>query len=206
MKIEDRREALIRAALVVMAERGVAAATTRAVVATAGMPLASFHYAFASHEEMIGYVIRSVVDEQGPSGAGERGELAVIEQETDPVALFEAVLNRHLDLVIADPGRQASLLELSLHAVRSAALTGLAARQYEASLARIRELLATTARFADFEYTVDLDTLARLVLSVTDGIALQWLTQRDTPACRAALHTAAQSLASHVSVPAKPVA
>ena len=40
-------------ALTVIARDGVHAATTRAIVAEAGMALASFHYAFRSRDELI---------------------------------------------------------------------------------------------------------------------------------------------------------
>ena len=50
----QRRDALIGAALQVVADRGVAAATTRAIVAEAGMSLASFHYAFESRDDHAG--------------------------------------------------------------------------------------------------------------------------------------------------------
>ena len=49
----ERRAALARAALAVIARDGVHAATTRAIVAEAGMSLASFHYAVASRDELL---------------------------------------------------------------------------------------------------------------------------------------------------------
>ena len=49
----ERRASLARAARTVIARDGLAAATTRAIVAEAGMPLASFHYAVASRDELL---------------------------------------------------------------------------------------------------------------------------------------------------------
>src|SRR3954465_1950399 len=57
----QRRELLIAAALRVLARDGLAAATTRAIVAEAGMSLASFHYAFASRDELLRELVRGVV-------------------------------------------------------------------------------------------------------------------------------------------------
>ena len=48
----ERRAALIDAALRVVSRNGLAQATTRAIVAEAGMSLASFHYAFESRDEL----------------------------------------------------------------------------------------------------------------------------------------------------------
>ena len=53
--VVDRRTALVQAALRVVARDGVAAATTRRIVAEAGMPLASFHYVFASRDAFSRY-------------------------------------------------------------------------------------------------------------------------------------------------------
>ena len=61
----ERRSSLVDAALRVVAERGVAQATTRAIVAEAGMSLASFHYAFASRDELMAELIRRVVAQEG---------------------------------------------------------------------------------------------------------------------------------------------
>ena len=52
LAVAERREALIEAALRVTEREGLAGGTTRAIVAEAGMSLASFHYAFSSREEL----------------------------------------------------------------------------------------------------------------------------------------------------------
>ena len=57
----ERRAALARAARTVIARDGLQAATTRAIVAEADMPLASFHYAFASRDELLAELVRRVV-------------------------------------------------------------------------------------------------------------------------------------------------
>jgi AcrR family transcriptional regulator len=48
----------------VIARDGLAAATTRAIVAEAGMPLASFHYAAPSRDELLRDVVELVVAEE----------------------------------------------------------------------------------------------------------------------------------------------
>ena len=59
--VEQRRKALIAAALRVVASRGLAGASTRAIVTEAGMSLASFHYAFESRDELIEQLIPEVI-------------------------------------------------------------------------------------------------------------------------------------------------
>lgn len=51
--VEERREALIDAAFRVIGEQGLSRASTRAIVAEAGMSLASFHYAFESRDQLL---------------------------------------------------------------------------------------------------------------------------------------------------------
>ena len=53
LAVAERRAALVEAALRVMVRGGLAAGTTRAIVAEAGMSLASFHYAFSSRDELL---------------------------------------------------------------------------------------------------------------------------------------------------------
>jgi AcrR family transcriptional regulator len=62
--VPTRREALIEAALRVMERDGLTAGTTRAIVAEAGMSLASFHYAFASREELLRELVQRVVGQE----------------------------------------------------------------------------------------------------------------------------------------------
>ncbi|MDN5821519.1 MAG: TetR family transcriptional regulator, partial [Brachybacterium sp.] len=59
--VEERRRALIVAAFRVVASQGLSAASTRAIVAEAGMSLASFHYAFESRDELIDLLITEVL-------------------------------------------------------------------------------------------------------------------------------------------------
>src|SRR5687767_6056215 len=60
MSADARRAELLQAALRVMSRDGVAAGTTRAIVAEAGMPLATFHYCFRSRNELLRELITLV--------------------------------------------------------------------------------------------------------------------------------------------------
>jgi AcrR family transcriptional regulator len=93
MSPEDRRDALVQAAVRVIARGGVVAATTRAVVAEARMPLGAFHYVFASREELLAEVVRTVTD-------GERmaAELALTELSLYGLRHDPALARRQHDL------------------------------------------------------------------------------------------------------------
>ncbi len=122
---EERRALLVQAALRVIAARGVSAATTRAIVAEAGMSLASFHYAFRSHDEMMRELISYVV-------SGEANAVfAVLRAGNDIETSLREGMHAFLDYVIADPGHEQVMQELVQYALRTPGLEGFAREQYD---------------------------------------------------------------------------
>jgi TetR/AcrR family transcriptional regulator, regulator of biofilm formation and stress response len=73
---QARREALLRAAVEVAAERGVAGTTHRAVTERAGLPLATASYFFASIDDLVAEALRSFV-------ADEAARLEAIAEQLD---------------------------------------------------------------------------------------------------------------------------
>lgn len=59
-----RRESLLRAALQVIGERGIAATTHRAVAERAGVPVAATTYYFVSRDDLLEQALRLFVDEE----------------------------------------------------------------------------------------------------------------------------------------------
>ncbi|WP_409330196.1 TetR/AcrR family transcriptional regulator [Trujillonella humicola] len=177
----DRREALAEAALRVMARNGLAAGTTRAVVAEAGMSLASFHYAFASRDELLAELVRRVVGR----------ELAAATAELDPAAGLAGCLRGaaggYLAHLEAAPGVEQLMLELTLHAVRDPALRPVARQQYRAYAAAATDLLERAAAVTGTAWREPVAEPARLLVALVDGATTTWLVDRDTPAARATL-------------------
>ena len=62
MSAQDRRVELVAAAFRVVAARGVASASVRAICQEAGMALASFHYAFESRDALMAELVNVVVE------------------------------------------------------------------------------------------------------------------------------------------------
>lgn len=58
----ERREQLVAAALRVMRRDGIAAASTRAICAEAGMPHGAFHYCFHSKKELYAALLASDIE------------------------------------------------------------------------------------------------------------------------------------------------
>lgn len=186
----ERRALLVQAALRVIAARGVSAATTRAIVAEAGMSLASFHYAFRSHAEMMRELIAHVV--QGEATAA----FAVLRPGNDIRTSLRDGLQAFLDYVIADPGHEQVMQELVQFALRTPGLEPLAREQYESYRGAVAELLAEAAAASGVHWSRPVDEVARLVITLTDGVTLAWLADRDAEAAARVLDFAADSLAA----------
>jgi AcrR family transcriptional regulator len=199
MAVQDRRRALIDAAVRVIARDGVAGATTRAVVAEAGMSLASLHYAFPSREHLMEAVIAEVTAQERRTA--EAGLLPVVPTPGGggPLRLEDVVrdgLERFVDLVAADPAREQALLELALYAMRTTGQRAALVAQYRVYHESARATLTAAALATGSRWTVPLDEVARALVMVTDGLTTAWLADRDTAAARETARFAARALAA----------
>ncbi|WP_166787870.1 TetR/AcrR family transcriptional regulator [Cryobacterium adonitolivorans] len=194
----DRRSALVRAALRVVADRGVAQATTRAIVAEAGMSLASFHYAFQSRDELMVELIRHVVDEEATAVLPEPpiGEAHEQRGRESLRQILRDGLQRYADHLSRDPLREKAMLELTQYALRSPELHHLAVAQYERYHALAAEALDDAARQSGSVWLRPVGEVARLLVSLTDGITIAWLVDRNERATANLLDFAADSVAA----------
>ncbi|MGC5167290.1 TetR/AcrR family transcriptional regulator [Luteimicrobium sp. DT211] len=180
MPVAERRQALLDAATTVIARDGVRAASTRAIVREAGMSLASFHYAFESHTELMRHVIeRVLVDEVHSVGEvlSTAGQLT-----TGPVTLeglLEAALDAFVAAVEADPAREQAILELHQYALREPELADLVRAEYDAYDKAAAEVLVAAAAATGTRWTRPVDVLARYVVTLLDGLTTSWLSFRD---------------------------
>jgi TetR/AcrR family transcriptional regulator, regulator of biofilm formation and stress response len=193
--VEDRRRSLVDAAVRVIARDGVAATTTRAVVAEAGMSLASLHYAFPSREHLLEAVIAQVTAEE--HRAAEAGLLPLDGADApDLVTVITAGLDRYIDLLEADPAREQALLDLALYALRTPGQRAARVAQYDVYREAAVASLLTAARATGTRWTVPLDVAGRALVMVTDGLTTAWLADRDTAAARTTARFAARALAA----------
>jgi AcrR family transcriptional regulator len=197
MAVGDRRRALVDAAVRVIAREGVAGATTRAVVAEAGMSLASLHYAFPSRDQLLEAVIAEVTDQE--RRAAEAGLLpGPAAADGAPRSLEHVVrdgLERYIDTLVADPEREQALLELALHSMRTPGHRAALVAQYAVYDEAARASLTAAARASGSRWTVPVDEVARALVMITDGLTTTWLADRDTDAARRSARFAAAALA-----------
>ena len=184
----ERRTALIEAALRVVSRRGIAQATTRAIVAEAGMSLASFHYAFDSRDELIDELIATVVA---------REQLAVIPDLVPGQSLAELLesgILGYFEHLKADPEHEQAMLELTQYALRSTDRNALALAQYARYVELAERSLELAADVAEVTWRVPVADVARVLVAFTDGLTLTWLVDRDDDAARAVARAAADAL------------
>lgn len=184
----QRRELLLEAALRVIAANGVAAATTRAIVAEADMALASFHYAFRSHAEMMRELVSHVVEAESSAA------FAALRTGTDIGTSLRVALHAYLGYVVRDPGHERVLQELLQYSLRTPGLETLAREQYAAYHRVVSELLVDGAAAAGVTWTLPVADLARIVVTITDGVTLAYLVDRDSAAAARVLDAAADAL------------
>lgn len=191
LSFDRRRLELVEAAIRVIARDGLAAASTRAIVAEAGMPLGSLHYVFGSREELIGAVIEHVTDEERIAawiGAD------LVAGETSLEAILTAGLEAYLRLLEAAPNRELALLEVALHAIRH---DPDAVRDQWATYHRaVGASLRYAAELAHVRWTEPVEDIARYLTTSLDGLTVTWLTDRDGAAARRHIGFLARSFAA----------
>lgn len=191
----QRREALIAAAIRVIAAEGMAGATTRAVAAEAGMSLASLHYVFGSRDALLQAVIEKVVEAEARAA---EDVLAVFDAHGSAIsldALLATGLDHFIDGLLASPDDELALAELTIHA-RRAGMTELLDEQRRIYLAAAGRTLARAAAHAGAEWTVPLAQVATLLTTQLDGITYSWLAHRDEASARSSGRFSARWLAA----------
>jgi AcrR family transcriptional regulator len=197
LPVEERRAALVDAALRVMVRGGLAAGTTRAIVAEARMSLASFHYAFASRDDLLRELVRGVVGREFSAAT------AGMTADEGLAGCLRHAAAGYLEHLERDPGHEQLMLELTLHALRNPALGPLAREQYRAYTEAATRLLEQAAELTGEHWARPLPELARLLITLVDGATTTWLVDRDSAATRTALDTAVEAFVTrHAAQPA----
>jgi AcrR family transcriptional regulator len=189
MAAAERRAALVQAALRIIATQGVAAATTRAITSAAGMSLASFHYAFRTRDELIAELIAYVVENETLAAQ------STLEAGKDLESTIRIGLLAYMDLVAADPARELAMFELTQYALRTSDLGDAARAQYASYYAAAEAVVTAAADLTGRTWSRPVEEIARIVVTLTDGLTLGWLVHRDDLATRQVVDFAARALA-----------
>jgi AcrR family transcriptional regulator len=158
----ETRTALVRAALQVIEQEGIAAATTRRIAEQAELSLGAVHYWFADKDDLLRAVVDVLLQEvRDDLGTGPDGESA-----------GHRLARIFANYIAMRPGRQLALFEATTHAIRTEGLQPLAVGQYEAYRSAAREGLGPWHEQVDQELPGGTDALAALLVAVVDGLTL----------------------------------
>lgn len=101
--------------------------------------------------------------------------------------MLTAAFQAYWSLVERSPRRQLLTYELNAYALRDKELAPIAEQAHREQLTSVRDLLEEITTVTGRRWTVPVDDVARLVVTVTGGATLNWLNDRDSAA---ALRTA----------------
>lgn len=173
MSVEERRAKLIDAAIVVLARDGVAATTTRAIVAEAGMAIGVFHYCFRSKDELVLEVMRAI-NSRSYEAVG-----AVLQEPATPTERMRNAVRAYWSHIQAAPLEHLLTYELTHYALRQPGQNGAAIEQYASYYSGMEQLLGAFAQLGGFTWRTPMDALLRYTLAVIEGVTFQWLVHRD---------------------------
>ena len=182
-----RRDAILEAVITVVAEVGVDGVTHRRVAETAGLPLASTTYWFASREEMLSAALSGAAEQdisrlrEGAEALGDMPDVAD--------ALLSLMFDAGEDGLRASHTHLLGAYALWLEAARRPALRDIAIAWEETYVEVATSMLARAG-------SPDPAGHARVIVCAIDGLILQQLVEGSTPEMRATLHTVITSMVS----------
>ncbi|MEV0686962.1 TetR/AcrR family transcriptional regulator [Nocardia sp. NPDC050378] len=167
MPTADRSVQILEAAVRVIAEHGVASATTRRITEAADAPLASLHYCFRDKDGLFRAVFENLAARATePFAEIELGDLRATAVE----------LVRHSGRwVVERPDYALAQLDLYLWMVRNRpALAAESYDVYQGAVADILQRAAGTSARAE-----DIRALASVLISTSDALVVQWAAHQD---------------------------
>ncbi len=196
LPVEQRRAQLVAAAMRVMQREGAWALTTRAVAREAGVPLGAVHYAFGSKSELVRAVFQA--DRDRATALLRRA----VEAGGTPTEILTRALLGYVDSVVADPGAEMVLQELTMMGGRDDDLRAAARESTEQYRSDVLDLLCRVAEASGGTWAGDVDVLAESVLGLLFGASVNWLCTGDDDLFRRCATDAAETLAARlVSTP-----
>jgi AcrR family transcriptional regulator len=193
----DRREQLVEAAISRAVREGLAATTVRGIADEAGVSLSTVHYCFASKDDLLRAVARSIA---GPLSAPVTTAITEVSQggERGPGTVEEvlrAAFGAYWAAASSTPGRQLLSYELTTWSLRSPDGPSVARDLYDSFHATVEGFVDAVSRTCGVTWSVPVPLLARTVVATTTGVRLAWLVDQDDDAALAALDLLASQLA-----------
>ncbi|MBN9375505.1 MAG: TetR family transcriptional regulator [Cellulomonas sp.] len=191
LPIAERREQLVEAAIAVASREGIDAATVRAVAAEAGVSLGVVHYCFQDKDELLSAMAHEITRQNLSQS------LLEMPVHGEPDVIIERALDLLWGGISATRGSQLLSYELTTYSMRHVEVRQVSVNQYLVSHEAASQFLETLARSASIAWTLPIETMARLVVMMTDGVVLAWLADGDDAAARENLRVFAEFLSGH---------
>lgn len=185
---EERRDELMDAAIAVMSERGVAAATTRAIAEHAGLAQGVFHYCFRSKNELFAALFEREISRTLGSAS------LALREHTDVRSGLRAALEASVAPARTNPDYHLALAELSLTVQRTPTLAPLAVWEQEQYRLQITDALAAWSAERSIRWSAPLEDVASYLVAVSAGVTSTWLADRDDARADATIAVATMPL------------
>ncbi|AZD29787.1 TetR/AcrR family transcriptional regulator [Pseudomonas chlororaphis] len=184
MGAELRRQDFVEATVKVIAEHGVANATTRRIAAAAGCPLASLHYVFHTKDDLFYAVYESLFDLPHQALGHVSTGTTAAEKAAEVLRQLIAWLTSHPDVARAQT-------ELFFWAMRNN--PELANKIYSVAIDATEQALER-AMGAQLEKPF-LQAASRLLIHLVDGLIIAWSAHDDLARLESETETACKALA-----------
>ncbi|WP_043309926.1 TetR/AcrR family transcriptional regulator [Pseudomonas sp. ML96] len=185
---EERRQDFIEATIKVIAEHGIANATTRRIATAADSPLASLHYVFHTKDELFYAVYESLINmpqqslQHAPAGATAGESVA-------------EMLRQLVKWFTAHPELATTQFELFFWNLRNN--PDMAAKIYAVSIEATQQAIHKVIGAA-LDQTA-LTTVSRLLINLFDGLLLAWSAHGDRERLESETETACHAVKLLVS-------
>lgn len=174
LDIDTRRRQLVEAASRIALRDGLDNTTIRRVATEAGVSLGTVHYCFDSKSALLEAVVEQLV------ATDLDVDQFVLAPDANPVDAVRAAFHQYWDLSGAQTDRQRLVYELVAYLVRQG---GSGPELAKRIFARNYELVDGFVQVFAQQWTLDFDlpegVISRLVVAMTDGVALAWLADGD---------------------------
>lgn len=203
MSVEERRRALIESAYRVIADHGVEGATTRRICAHAGMPLASFHYAFESRTALLNAVMEQAVPDDIERMLNAVLPAADYEEPTTIEVIrrnMERQFHAFYDLLKADPGRMQAAIALGIYAHNHPELQEVGQTMYRELYRIAAEGLRAISDNAPVTWNRPVEELGPFVIAATNSITLIHLSTGDEKVIDSIIGAVSDQLSTYVTV------
>lgn len=185
---EERRQDFIEATIKVIAEHGIANATTRRIAAAADSPLASLHYVFHTKDELFYAVYESLINT--PQQSLQHAPACATTAES-----VGEMLRQLVKWFTAHPELATTQFELFFWNLRNN--PAMAAKIYAVSVEATRQAIQKVIGTALDETA--LTTISRLLINLFDGLLLAWSAHGDRERLESETETACQAVKLLVS-------